>query len=304
MARYFALALVCLAVLGGIGYYVRARMTPPAIAQRDAGVSRVIAPADAAMLRTVIVGVTGNVERRSGDTWVAVAIGDSLDAKDAIRTKEGAKARIDVGSKIVELDDRTEITVNEISTTVSSIVLAEGRVSANSAASSGEAARVIRIATRDSDAVAEATDGKFAVLAQGNGHVTVAAETGTVKVTAHGASVDVHAGEQSTVIAGTAPAPPTKIPSSLFLKVSAANAGPDRVEALRGETTPGAIVSINGVRTLAADTGAFETRVPLKQGANLIVVSVEDATGRREQKVIKRSIDAKGPRLDTQVEWK
>jgi hypothetical protein len=302
MGRYFALAVLCLAVLGGIGYFVRARMagssSATTVTPRDAGLSHAVAAADATAPRTVVVEVKGTVERRSGDRWVAVAVGDALDARDALRTTEGGTARIDVGGKIVQLDDRTEITVGEISATVSSIVLAEGRVSANGTADG----RVIRIATRDT--IAEAQDGKFDVLASSDGHVTVAAETGAVKLTAHGASVDVHAGEQSSVDPGAAPMQPTRIPSSLFLKVNSARGARDKVASLHGETAPGAIVSINGVRTVAADTGEFDTKVPLKEGANVIIVSVEDASGRHQQKVIKRDLDTRGPKLHTEVDWK
>ena len=243
--------------------------------------------------------VTGRVEKRAGAGWVGLRDGDQLTALDTIRTAEGARATLDLGA-LVEVDDRTELTVGEISESLSEVALTEGHVSANAGATGGP---IIRISTRDVGAIAETDVGRFDVLSSGTGQVTVAAGEGDVKVTAHGTTVSVPAGNLSTIRTGEAPTAPREIPTSLFLKVSAAVDARDP-DAIRGQTTPGAVVSIGGVRATAAADGQFTGRAALRPGTNTIIVLVEDATGRRARKVLSRRIPSTKPRLDTQVEWK
>ena len=175
---------------------------------------------------------------------------------------------------------------------MSAYLLDEGRVSAKA----GGSGRKIRIETRGTDAVAETDSGRFDVTSTGTGHVAIASDAGSVQVTAHGKSVDVPAGTQTFVTAGSVPSTPTKIPASLILKVSAAGGGRDRSAALRGETAPGAIVSINGVRSAADDHGHFDSKVALKTGDNVIVVVVEDATGRSQKQLTKKSFEQNAAR--------
>ena len=122
-------------------------------------------------------------------------------------------------------------------------------------------------------------------------------------MTAGGRSVDVGAGQQSIVRAGAVPTAAAPIPPSLFLKVGAARAGRAPEAAVNGETTPGVVVSINGARSAVDVRGRFTGTVPLGQGPNVIVVMVEDATGRRETKVINRIVDQRGPGVSTKVTW-
>lgn len=243
--------------------------------------------------------IEGTVERRVGSAWVAVHAGDQLTAQDAIRTAKGARAEIDVGASVV-VEPSTEITVGEISTHVSQVVLSAGRVSAN--ARSGT---TIRISTPDARTFAESAAGSFDVLSSGTGQVTVATRRGSAKVTSSGGSVAVGAGTQTIVLGDDAPTEPTAIPSSLFLKISAA--GTDRdVSAIRGETTPGAVVTINGERAAPDRAGKFVEDVEFPKGTNVIVIMVEDASGRHETKVVRRTVSppAEKPRLETSVDWR
>jgi len=307
MVKSFAAALAAIALVAALGYALRDRLfggapavAPVAAAPRalaDAGVSPDAAPVDR---RTVVVDLHGTVEKQVGERWVAIGAGDRLLEQDTIRTGDGASAHLQTGDQLVELGDRSEVTVGEISASVADYMLAEGRVTATT----GERGRAIRIETRGTDAVAESASGRFDVASTGAGQVAVAAEHGDVQVSAHGTRVAVHAGEQTVVAAGATPAAPSKIPPSLFLKVSAAGGGRDPVAALHGETAPGAVVSINGTRTMADDRGGFTSHVALAAGDNVIVVSVEDATGRATQKVIKRSLDRSGPKVSTEVDWR
>lgn len=309
MTRYLIGALAAIIVIGVLGYIVYSRAftsaapaagTVPAVEKPRTGTAATLAPPKAAVAKaTRVVAVTGGVEKRAGAQWVAVQVGDELSAHDTIRTREGARATLDIGA-LVEVDDRTELTVGEISSTLAKLALTEGRISANAGTAGGV---TIRISTRDTDAVAETDRGRFDVLSSGKGQVTVAVAEGDVSLKAHGTTVVVPAGTLSTVQAGTAPTTPREIPGSLFLKVSAAARQRDRT-ALRGETTPGAVVSINNVRTSADARGVFTGEVALSTGPNTIVVSVEDATGRREHKVLQRTVGpAARPRLETEVQW-
>ncbi len=304
MTRYVLGALIAIAVIGGLGYVVYSRSfgdAAPTKPESTAVLTPASAPHDPDIVplpASTVVKITGRVEKRAGAQWVELQVGDRLTALDTIRTAADASATLDIGA-LVEVDDLTELTVGEISASLAQVVLTEGRVTATTTGST-----TIRISTRDTDAVAESGRGRFDVLSSGRGQVTVAATEGDVKVTAKYTTVVVPAGKLSMVAAGGAPTAPSTIPTSLFLKVNAAAQARDRAE-LRGETTPGAVVSINGVRAAADERGMFTGDVPLRTGANTIIVSVEDATGRRQQKVIQRHVAVvRPPRLEAQVQWK
>jgi hypothetical protein len=293
--RYLVLAAICLAVLGGVGLVLArhdahdAPAAVPPVAVRPA-----LQPTTPAASAHVVVGdITGRLEKRQGDTWVPLAKGDPLDARDEIRTADDATAIVEFGDYSVDLDRHTQVMVGEVRE--QSIKLAEGRVSA-----SGKGH--VRIYVTNSDAYADATDSKFAVATTGHGDIVAAAETGTVKLTAKGKTVDVHEGEVSSAAADSEPTTPTKIPASLFLKVSATGGGHQKLATLKAETTPGAIVDIGGVRTIAAG-GVVETQVPLKEGKNAILVVVEDVRGRRETRTLERVVDTRKPTVNAKVEW-
>jgi hypothetical protein len=305
MARYIAIALAVFVALGLAGYatyghwFGTAPAAPVVAASRPVVVhAKVIEPPAATAPALELVDVEGRVEKRAGDRWVALAKHDPLTAQDTIRTSDGSRARIQTGDTIVELGSRSEITVGEISATLSQYLLNTGRVSAKL----GAAGRTIRIETRSADAVAESASGRFDVL-DAAGRVAVAAEDGRVRVRAHGAAVDVHAGELTTVTAGAGPTAPAEIPPSLFLKIAPTEAR-GHTAALRGTTEPGAVVTIGATHVAADDRGAFASQVPLKSGDNVIVVVVDDAMGRHEQQVVKQVVDDTGPKVNAQVHWK
>ena len=306
MGRYLAIAIAVLALIAGGGYALRdcwfgSPPTPPVVAARTPPAPA--RPTEAARVAAPpvidLVEVEGRVEKHVGDRWVPLVAHDPLTAQDTIRTSDGARARIQSGDTTVELGDRSEITVGEISTQLSEYLLGEGRVSAQA----GGAGTTIRILTRGTDAVAEAGAGRFDVLEADPGHVAVASEQGTVTVTARGRAVDVHPGEQTVVLAGSAPSAPAKVPPSLFLKVGAMTTH-GHVAALHGETAPGALVMIGGARIAPDAQGTFAADVPLNDGENVIVVLVEDAMGRTQRKVVKHVVDAKGPEVNAKVEWR
>lgn len=308
MTRYLIAATVALLLVAAAGYgiYVKwmsqpaiaktAPQAPPRPAEPAPAPPAVTAPPPVRIAR--VQRVEGTVERRAGSSWVEVHAGDQLTAQDAIRTGAKSRAEIDIGASVV-VEPATAITVGEISTHVSKVVLSAGHVSAN--ARSGT---TIRISTPDARTFAESAAGAFDVLSSGTGQVTVATRRGSARVTSRGGSVAVGEGTQTIVIDDDAPTEPTAIPSSLFLKISAA--GTDReVSAIRGETTPGAVVTINGERAAPGDDGKFARKVAFPKDTNVIVIMVEDAMGRHETKVVRRTAQPvyDAPKLETSVDW-
>ncbi|NVB85097.1 MAG: hypothetical protein HOV81_42415 [Kofleriaceae bacterium] len=306
MTRYVVAAALAFALVAGAGYAIyvtwmrepasaHAATTPPVAPSIAAPVA---APAPEPTVR--VVRIEGTVEKRVGASWIPVNAGESLTEQDTIRTGAKARAEIDVGATVL-VEARTEITVGEISAHVSQVVLSAGHVSANA-----QAGTTIRIATPETETFAEATAGAFDVLSSGTGQVTVATKRGNAKVTARGETVAVGEGTQTIVRHGEAPTEPTAIPSSLFLKISAA--GTDReISAIRGETTPGAVLTINGERTTPDAAGTFAQRVAFPKGSNVIVIMVEDAMGRQETRVVRRTAvhpPVETPKLETTVDWK
>jgi len=256
-------------------------------------------PADAAVdaaatvvpRRARVRTVDGVVERHAGDTWVAVKAGDYLATNDQIRTATGGSAELELGGEaLVTIAERSELTLREISATVSAVRLGGGRVAARATRTSPR----IRIATRSGEASAEAIEGTFAAISSGGDDLTIASTTGTVTLEAQGRRVDLAAGKRSTVHPGLGPTAPAPIPGSLFLKVKPV-AGGDRTTIVRGETVAGAVVSINGVRTAPDPRGRFDVSVGATEGANVIIVQVEDASGRQQRKVLRRPGDTTAP---------
>lgn len=234
--------------------------------------------------RISVVSVEGTVERRKGKgSWVAVETGDSLQQEEAIRTDEKGRAVLDVGEiATVEITPRSQFSVQEVSRTVARVRLDEGRISA---VVHGKGGSKLKVAAKGSDAVAEADGGEFSVLTSGDGQVAVATRKGDVRLSAKSKSVWVTAGTQSVVQPDLPPAAPEPIPASLFLKVVKPKARLQRNKGttIEGTTTPGAFISINGVRVQSDHAGQFSTTVALREGKNPVVVEAEDAAGNRKQ---------------------
>ena len=164
----------------------------------------------------------------------------------------------------------------------------------------------LRVEVRGTDAAAEATRGRFAMLAGGSGEVDVATEEGSVRVSAQSKTVEVAAGQHSIVRPQRAPTQPEPIPPSLYLKLRSPDAVAQRSRrtTVRGQTTPGAVVRVNGVRAETGESGDFAATVPLEEGRNDLVVAVQDVTGRRvERKLPTITVDTSAPEVRGEVSW-
>ena len=254
---------------------------------------------------SVVVGaIEGRLERKALDgTWQAVLVGDSVSKDDALRTiGEGSSAVLEIGLDGTQIELAGECTVPTLTTELSTVKIIDGRVAAR-VTPFGES--TVRVEAHGSDAVAETSDGDFSVLSTGGGSVAVASRRGSVAVSAAGKTVAVEAGEQTLVVDKGPPSPPTTLSPSLLLKVGkTARQLRVRETLVRGTTTPGAIVSVGGVRVQADAKGEFATMVALREGHNRFRVVVEDALGRtRGQDLPSVHVDSKAPKTQTGIEW-
>lgn len=230
--------------------------------------------------RINVVSVEGKVDRRLKDSsWVAVKPGDRLRQEEVIRTNRKGRAVLEVGeTATVEIEPRSQIAVREVARTVARVYLHVGRISA---VVNGKEGSKFKVESNGSDAVAETGKGEFSVLTTGIGQVAVATRKGKVRLSARDKTVEVKAGNQAVVQRDSPPTAPEPIPASLYLKVVKPTVTLQRNKntTIEGTTTPGAFISINGVRVESDETGQFSSKVELEEGDNSILVEVEDASG-------------------------
>lgn len=255
--------------------------------------------------RAEIMSARGNVQTRTGDKgpWRTVTAGDRLNTDDAVRAGRNSEATLRMGNGVeVRLSPRSEFTIRELNAEVSKIRLDEGHVTA-SVDENGK--RILKVAAKGTDAEAESRGGEFGVVTDGNGQLAVATTTGSVKLSAGGATVDVAAGQTSAIADGK-PAAPTAIPSSLFLKVAGLGSSKTNQTqvTLTGQTDPGSIVRSGDVVAKVDEKGRFKVQVPLKDGANTVAVEVVDAQGRSKTQALPPiTVDRVKPSIDAETTW-
>jgi hypothetical protein len=249
-----------------------------------------------------VTSVSGTVElKRATQPPTPLHVGDELASDDVVHTEEGS-AGLDVGGVAeVEVAPRTQVAVGELSEQLKRVKLRDGRVSAVVHASGGG----FEVEAQDGQAVARALKGEFAVQASGS-HVAVATRAGEVTLAAHGKSVQIGAGQISVVAAQAPPSAPSEIPPSLYVKLTSSHPPEQRARdtVVKGTTTPGAVISIGGVRAVADATGEFTAKVALKEGANDLVIESEDALGRKQRATGPRIVvDTRRPDVKSKVKW-
>jgi hypothetical protein len=308
MNKNVAIAIVVLLLVFGGGFFAysilfseeekKAEAPPPVV---EVPVIEPVVESDAAPESPNAIRATmveGTVERRGdSDDWAPIAVGDTMEITDEIRSGQGAAATFTVGEDTaVDVSQNTEFGFVEISDAVSKIRLDDGRIAASSEG------RKVRVEVKNSDAVAETDDGAFAVLTEGGGNVTVAASRGNVDLSAQGETVQLTEGTQSIVLQNKAPTRPAAIPSSLFLKVRKPRADKQlETTVVEGSSTPGSVIHVAGQRLAVGADGKFKKRVALAVGSKDIKVTVEDAAGRKEStsvRIITPNANTKG-----KVEW-
>jgi hypothetical protein len=311
------IALLAALLLGAAWLYGRLfdEKDPNVVARTDAGPSAAHVgpsaqaadggPTPVSASATTVTAVRGKVEKRGADgAWVALKVGDPLRADEAIRTGRNAEANLAVGNGVtVRLSPRSQFAVREIAEGLSRVRLGQGHVTA-SVDPTGR--RVLRVETPGSDAVAESSGGEFGIVTDGQGQLTVAATTGSVKLKAKGETVAVEAGQTATANAGEVPSAPREIPKSLFVKLADVNRTRTNqpYTDVQGSTDPASVVKIGDQVAQVDDKGKFKVRVPLVDGPNRVSVEVLDAAGRRKDLDLPEiEVDRKKPELETKMQW-
>jgi hypothetical protein len=305
VTRPILIALVAVIAVFAAGLVLRdylfSERAPVLISQAGAGAGADLARPTQLTVRSV----EGHVERRGadGEQWQPLAPNSSVSEQDSVRTDEGASAVLaGDGGLEISLAEQSQLAMLALKDQEAKVIVERGRVSA----ATGKSATKLSVSARDNDAWVEAKQGAFSVLRGGDGQLAVAVTDGDVAVTAQDTRVQVAAGEQSIVTSGQPPAKPTRIPTSLFLKV--ARSGPARVAQrtteLTGMTSPGASVSVNGQAVSADATGKFVAKVALQEGRNQLHVSVRDALGRSKQEQLADvTVDTQPPKLKGKTVW-
>jgi glucodextranase-like protein/FecR-like protein len=253
----------------------------------------------------LVVSTEGLVERMSLEKeWQLVSVGDRLNMDDSIKTANKASARLRIDEKSeIDLSERSELKVREISDTVHRFKLLRGKIGVDYDAAS---ARVLKIEDAKSEAVAESMAGKFTVL-NSDGVISVATTVGEVELKAKKKSVVIKAGEMSRVVPGKKPEPTKLIPVSVMLRVAKPKkqVQRDRFTVVRGRTDVGARVSVNDISASVDHKGRFMARVKLRAGRNRLIVRTSDVAGnikKRDLGIV--IVDANAPIKDINIQWK
>ncbi len=241
-------------------------------------------------------GIEGTVEVRSPDgTWRAVSTGEPLRSADTLRTGERSSAVL-VGADAweVRMSSGTEITIGELTASISRLMLANGMATASVR---GEARHTFEVRAAGSDAVARTQSGEFAMSNDGKGTVAVGTRSGEVELAAGGKVVIVRAGQQSLVRPGQAPGEPTPVPSSLLLKVKWPERRLTRSRRLvvSGSTDPGAHVEVRGKVITADADGRFTQKLELSEGRNVVDVRATSVGGTTTTSDADLQVDTRGP---------
>lgn len=301
MSRYLVAALALVVLMFAAGYGLRIWLLPAPTPQLTAA-AEATAPEQAMSL--TVSRVQGQVELREArtTTWSPISADARVSHDDALRTQSGSVAVLTAGNGVeVEVSESSQLTIGALARDNARVVLDSGRIAARAAG-----ATELSVAVSGSDAVARTRGGAFAMLRDASGQVSVAATSGEVDLSAKQQRVQLHADEQSIVPVDRPPTPPSRVPSSLFLKVS--HVGPSKVARrtteFDGTASPGAVVSINGTAVHADENGHFRAKVPLAEGANPIEVKARDALGRtREEKLPTVHVDTQAPNLRGKLVW-
>lgn len=245
-----------------------------------------------------IAEVQGTVEVRQPDgTWAAVEQGASLKDSDAVRTLDGSVAVLVGGeSWEVRMEPGTEVSVDELTASISRIMLQSGMATARV---KGQGKHSFEVRAAGSDAVAKTASGEFAITNNGEGTVAIGTRDGEVEFSGSGKVVIVRAGQQSIVRPGEAPSAPTSVPSSLLLKVNwpKSTVLTRKRVVIAGETLPGSHVLIGGKVVRADANGHFSQNVTLSEGRNKLEVNAISVGGTRSTSDADLKVDTRVDRI-------
>ncbi len=302
----FLLGLALILAALPVGYFIFLRQPPPPPPPPRAP-EVVQAPAVKRPLELEITKVDGTVEVQGADgTWHRAEAGAALRRDEKVRTGDGSSALL-IGGEAVEIrvDPGTEISVEELTESVTKLLLARGMATA--VVRPGQR-HTFEVKAKDADAVATLHEaGAFTMSNNGEGTVAVGTREGEVTLIGRGKVVIVRAGQQSVIRPGQAPTEPASVPGSLLLKVDwpVDRTRRERELVVRGQTEPGSRVEVDGASLTPDAQGRFEHKVRLKEGRNTVdvrAVSVGRTEGQDSQELV---VDTTPPAFkpETQDIW-
>ena len=289
MKVQIAIYLTVTLIVFGLGYIVfsflfsDANKSPPPLSVSTENATDPMPSETQSLLVKTVIGVV----ERSGiaeNDWTPVQPGNELFADEKIRTDRNATVRLqaDDASKI-ELAGESEISIQEINSTVHQIKLELGELNVDYRKSRN---RRLKIVSDPETGDAETRGGRF-IIQKRDGKLSVATEAGDVSLNANDKTVAVGPGKLSYVLPGEAPSPPKPIPLSIMLRV----ANPKRLKqterttTIKGQTDIVAKVRINDISAPVGQDGRFEVTIPLKNGRNPIEIVATTAYGQTEKKL-------------------
>ncbi len=222
--------------------------------------------------------------------------GATLGAADEVRTQSGSYAVI-IGSESVEIrmEPGTEVTVEELTDSVSRLLLGSGMATTTVLTGKGH---TIEFKNANSDAVARASEpGTFTMSNDGAGTVAVGSRSGQVEFIGSGKVVIVRAGQQSVVRpGGDGPSAPMPVPTSLLRKVQWPSRQQNKAQiTVKGEAEPGSRLELAGKVFSPAQDGTFAVTVPLKEGDNEVKVRAVSVGGAHQEDQRKFNVDTSPP---------
>jgi hypothetical protein len=292
----FALAVLLLLAAVPVGYYLF-------LGQRSAPASMVPPPPPAPEVKQgppelVLGEVQGGVELKRGEgDWVPVSAGEKLQSSDTVRTGDGAYAVLIGGEAYeVRMEPGTEISVDQLTDSISRLLLAGGMASAKV---KGGAKHTFEVRSREGDATARTAAGAFTISSNGKGTVAVGTQEGEVELEGKGKAVIVRAGQQSIVLPGQGPSAPTPVPSSLLLKVEwpAGRQINRRTLVLVGTAAPGSTVAVNGQTLRPEADGRFRKELKLSEGRNGVKVTSKSVGGAQTTSERQVDVDTTPPKM-------
>jgi hypothetical protein len=214
--------------------------------------------------------VSGQVQvRRGSGEWAVARQGERLRSSDGVKTADGSRAVLAAGDAYeVKMEAGTEVSVAELSETISRLQLGAGMATARVKGHKFE------VRATGSDATATTSEGTFAMSNNGAGTVAVGTREGEVQLIGKGKMVIVRAGQQAIVLPGQGPTEPVAIPTSLLLKVSLPSAleTANAQAVIAGNVAPGSLVEINGRRIKVDAVGKFTMPMVLRRDWNQVEV--------------------------------
>ncbi|RKG82956.1 hypothetical protein D7W79_01165 [Corallococcus exercitus] len=285
----FLVGLVLILAALPVGWFVFLRETPAPLPP-PAPKRTVTAPvAQKKAVELVLSHFEGNVDVRHGEgAWESARKDMPLRPTDVVRTGPGAWAVLLNGESVeLRMESDSEISVEELSDQLSSMLLANGMATATVRGRPNVRHTFVLKAKNGKENAAEAstTQGTFTMSNNGKGTVSVGTREGDVKLANNeGKYVIVRAGQRSIVRPGQVPTEPVPIPSTVFLKMEWPAGKTQRKPevAVVGQTDPGSRVMVDGVSVPTDKDGRFTVNVALKKGSNTVQVSAVDVGGARQ----------------------